>query len=161
MSMQTPTPPVNIELPHKAFILPSEIPMWPPAWWTWLVIAAVLIIFIGLLFGLIRRHKQRAYRREALALLQADLTLPDKALLQHCHELIRRCLISEHNQPAAAYMTHELIQQLDKHMPAKKQFANLGQWFLDGQYQAHLSLTTDERTQLLNSTEIWLRKHHA
>lgn len=50
--------------------LPDPVSVWPPAIGWWILAALVLAILIAVPLWLIRRHRKRAYRREALAQLQ-------------------------------------------------------------------------------------------
>ncbi|MFT2109620.1 DUF4381 domain-containing protein [Marinomonas sp. 2405UD68-3] len=151
----------NIDLPNKAFILPEAIPMWPPAWWTWLVLLFVIIIISILCITLYRDQKKNAYRKEAMQLLKDTDALSDKALLTHCHTVIKRCLVSKNRTFDAAISTQELTSLLDKDMPKNHSFESLGSWFIDGQYQSELHLEQTDRVNLLMTTKRWIKKHHA
>ncbi|WP_191602841.1 DUF4381 domain-containing protein [Marinomonas algicola] len=153
----------GIDLPNKAFILPQAIPMWPPIWWSWLVLLTFLtgIIIIGIM--LIRHYKKNAYRRIAIQLLEKTETsqLSDKELLIHCHTVIKRCLVTHKQALYASMLTNELLPILDKNMGVHDSFSNLGHWFIDGQYQQELSLTEEERVKLIQTTKKWIKKHNA
>lgn len=151
-----------IDLPHKAYLLPQSVPMWPPVWWTWLIVAAITLIIIGLLILWYQRHKKRTYRREALSNIRKtadDLT--DKECIQLCHEMVRRCLISEGKAETAALPSQALFTILDKSMPAKRQFASLSSEFIDGPYRQQVKLTHEQRSTMIKNTCYWVRKHHA
>ncbi|MCV2402173.1 DUF4381 domain-containing protein [Marinomonas sp. C2222] len=152
----------SIELPNKAYLLPEAIPMWPPVWWSWLILAALLICIAYGAVYFYRRHKQRIYRREARALLKnrAD-DLSDKEVILLCHETIRRCLISEGAVIKAALPSPELFNTLDKDLSSKHQFALLGDIFINGQYRPHIELDSEQRKQILKTTDYWVRSHHA
>jgi cbb3-type cytochrome oxidase subunit 3 len=152
----------TIDLPHKAYLLPQAIPMWPPAWWTWLALAIILMLAIGVLAFFYRRHKKRIYRREALsALTTASHELDAKACILQCHEMIRRCLISEGQHETAALPSSALLEKIDQSMPKKHRFSSLGADFVDGIYQQHIELTAAQRAEMLKVTRYWIRKHHA
>jgi len=152
----------TIDLPNKAYLLPQAIPMWPPAWWTWLILAAILLFIIGLLIFCYRRHQKNSYRREALsAITKASSELSDKACILLCHEMIRRCLISEGQHETAALPSAALMEKIDSSMPEKHHFSKLGSNFIDGLYRNHIELTPEQRTQMLKVTRDWIRKHHA
>jgi len=151
----------GIDLPNKAFILPEAIPMWPPVWWTWLALLLVVVILSILCRKLYQRHKNNAYRKEAMKLLDDTDELSDKALLTHCHTVIKRCLVSKNRAFDAAISTKELAPLLDKDMPKKHSFESLGSWFIDGQYQSELHLDKKDRLHLLMTTKRWIKKHHA
>lgn len=152
----------TLELPHKAYLLPEAIPMWPPAWWTWLVLLA-FILFLGLMvFGLLRRHQKRGYRREALTKLnQAQMSLSNRDTIVLCHELIRRCLITENKMDLASQPAPKLIEHLDQQLKEGKRFADLDPSFIDGPYRPHLELSQAQRNAIIQTTQDWIRKHHA
>ena len=151
-----------IDLPHKAYMLPQSVPMWPPVWWTWLIVVAVILFIIGLLALWYRRHKKRTYRREALsAITNTSSELSDKDCILLCHEMVRRCLISEGKTETAALPSKTLFETLDKSMPAKRQFSSLGSEFIDGPYRSQIELTTEQRSAMIKNICYWIRKHHA
>lgn len=148
-----------IELPHSAYILPTDIAMWPPAWWFWPIIFSLTIIILISAIWQYKHFRQNAYRREAISLMKEIDDLEDQALLSHCHTLIRRCLICTGGLKEASKITSELVSTLDETMPKKHRFSELGGWFIDGLYQPRLTLTSEQREQLIKRTNIWLRKH--
>ncbi|MEL0622377.1 DUF4381 domain-containing protein [Marinomonas arenicola] len=149
-------------LPHKAYLLPDAVPMWPPVWWTWLAVAAVVLILFGAILLLIIRHKKRAYRREALAALKhADDKVLDKELVVLCHELIRRCLVSENKSTLAALPAPQLFNTLDQKNAAKHRFSSLPEDFISGPYRGAITLSAAQREHILSTTRYWIRKHHA
>ena len=85
--------------------------------------------------------------------------LNDKELIIACHELIRRCLISENKVSQAALPSHALIAQLDSTLPKKRRFDQLGEDFINGLYRAEVSLTPEQKTTMIRLTCYWIRKH--
>ena len=157
MTASTPT-----ALAHKAYLLPDAVPMWPPAWWTWLVVAIIVGVLFAALVLLYTRYKRNTYRREALAALNsADEKTTDIALIVLCHELIRRCLVSENKFTQAALPTAQLIDTLDKKTPAKYRLSELEDVFVNGPYRGDINLTPEQRERILSNTRYWIRKHHA
>ena len=159
-----PAAPVQatIDLPNKAYLLPQSVPMWPPVWWTWLVLAAIILLIMAVIIFFYRRHKRCAYRREALSsITTASSELSDKACILLCHEMIRRCLISEGQHETAALPSASLLQKMDRTMSEKHRFSTLGSDFIDGLYRSHIELTPEQRTQMIKVTCYWIRKHHA
>jgi hypothetical protein len=152
----------SVDLPNQAYLLPQAVPMWPPVWWTWLLLA-LLILLIGIfLFSRYQHYQKRAYRREALAAIKNSADdLSDKECILLCHEMIRRCLISEQKHDLAALPSSTLIDKIDGSMPAKYQFSSLGNDFVDGPYRHHIELTPEQRNDMLKATNYWIRKHHA
>lgn len=152
----------TMSLPNEAYLLPESIPMWPPAWWTWLILA-LLILLIGV-FAVYqyRNYKKRAYRREALnTVTKAATDLSDKECILLCHEMIRRCLISENKIETASLPSSVLLEKIDLTMPKKYQFSLLGDAFFDGPYRHSVELTPEQRTSMIKTTCYWIRKHHA
>ncbi|BDX02472.1 MAG: DUF4381 domain-containing protein [Marinomonas sp.] len=151
-----------MDLPHKAYMLPQAVPMWPPVWWTWLLVAALFLIIIALLVLWFRRHQKRGYRREALSVItHTSSSLSDKDCILLCHEVLRRCLISEGRRETAALPSKTLLEQLDQSMPKKRQFSSLGSDFVDGPYRSHIDLTQEQRLTMIKTTCYWIRTHHA
>lgn len=158
------TPPMTPEmaLPNKAYLLPEAIAMWPPVWWSWLVLAMLILLLATLMYFLWRRQQSRRYRREALATLQeAQHSLSNRDAIILCHELIRRCLITENKAKLAAQPAADLFAQLDQQGKPKKCFADLSADFIDGPYRPHLELTQAQRNAILATTAYWIRSHHA
>ncbi|MBR7889198.1 DUF4381 domain-containing protein [Marinomonas sp. A79] len=156
----TPTPP--LELPNKAYLLPDNIPMWPPVWWTWLLVAALLIAITALGAFYYKRHQKRTYRREACqAITQSIAELSDKESLLLCHEMVRRCLVSEGKQHLVSLPSAQLFAQLDEQLPGKKRFSSLGAGFIDGPYRPVIELNEQQRADMIAVTLFWIRKHHA
>ena len=157
----------TISLPNEAYLLPQSVPMWPPVWWVWLIVAAIVLFFLGVFVYIYRRHKKRAYRHEALAnIKKAALDneqgiLQDKDCILLCHEMIRRCLISENKAEMAALPSTSLLEKIDLTMPKKHQFASLGNAFFDGPYRHNVELTAEQRKVMFKTTGYWIRKHHA
>jgi len=152
----------TMSLPNEAYLLPQSIPMWPPAWWTWLLLALLLLIIGFFIFYRYRRYKKRAYRREALiAITNSTDDLPDKECILLCHEIIRRCLISENKTEMAALPSTLLLEKIDLTMPKKYQFSLLGDTFFDGPYRHTVELTPQQRKAMFKTTSYWIRKHHA
>ena len=152
----------SIDLPNKAYLLPQSIPMWPPVWWTWLILVVVVLLVGTLIFYKHKAYKKQAYRREALAVM-TNITdeLSDKDCILLCHETIRRCLISEGKQFIAALPSTSLFEEIDKTMPVKNTFSSLGSDFIEGPYRHQITLTPKQRSAMLITTRHWIRKHHA
>lgn len=158
--MTPSTPP--LDLPNKAYIFPQAVDMWPPVWWTWLVLALAILLLTVTGILLYRRRQKRTYRREALAALKkADDTLLDKELIILCHELIRRCLVSEQKLSLAALPVGSLMVELDKKRAKKHQFQSLGDDFINGPYRSQVELNAQQKALILSTTRHWIRKHHA
>lgn len=157
----------TMSLPNEAYLLPQSVPMWPPVWWAWLILAAIILLMLALLAYFFSRHKKRAYRREALAKINkasldcAQSTLQDKDGILLCHEMIRRCLISENKTEMAALPSTVLLEKIDIDMPKKYQFSLLGNTFFDGPYRHDVTLTPEQRKAMFKTTGYWIRKHHA
>lgn len=155
-----PTSSPSMDLPHKAYLLPKAISMWPPAWWTWAVLALLIVLLATVFFLLLKKHKKQRYRREALHTLNKSAQeQDDKSLITTCHELIRRCLVSENRLSLAALPSQSLIEQLDQSLPEKRQLKQLGDVFISGPYHKDIDLTSEQKEQMLNLTRYWIRKH--
>ena len=152
----------TIDLPNKAYLLPESIANWPPAWWFWPILFVLLSGFIFITYLFIRRHKKRTYRREALAKLLELHELSDRALVELCLSLIKRCLKTEKNDTLLRLSNAELIPLLDKQMGRKKySFQNLTEELIELPYQPNTQLSPDKRQALIDTTRYWIRSHRA
>lgn len=150
----------KIELPNTAYILPDNIAMWPPVWWTWLVIAFFIISLVAIVTIKFIRYKRNAYRRDASQLLDALSDYKDNELLSQCHQTIRRCLVTVGRNDLASMPSQALFNQLDLQLAPKHQFKQLGTLFINGAYQPQLSLDTIQKEQILRLTKHWCRRHN-
>lgn len=153
---------MTIELPNKAYLLPDSIPDWPPVWWFWLVVAAVIFALLLTIIRLRRRYVKRAYRREALQQLNQHTELSDQALGEHCLTLIKRCLITEGQQDLASLTSKELLPLLDQQLKHSKiKLAALEDCFSASIYRPKGQLSAEQRQTLIQATRIWIRRHRA
>jgi len=116
----------KIELPNTAYILPDNIAMWPPVWWTWLVVGALVILLISLMTIKFISYKRNLYRRDAIKLIDTLEELDDVAFLTQCHQIIRRCLLTLGRNDLASLPSQDLFDQLDLGLSPKYQFKQLG-----------------------------------
>lgn len=151
----------SIELPNKAYILPDAVPMWPPAWWTWVVLGALVTLLLIIIVMLWVRRRRRAYRREALSLLRNTHSMSDQECIIECQHIIRRCLISSQQHSLSALTMTELLPLLDKSMPRQHQFSQLGSWFPNGSYIPDIALSSEQKAQLYKTVSLWIRRHRA
>lgn len=149
----------QIELPNTAYILPDSIAMWPPVWWTWLVVAFIFIGLICLITYQYFLYKRNAYRRDAFQLIDSIKDKKDDEVLSHCHQIIRRCLITLGRNDLASLPSQTLFNQLDIDLPSKYQFKQLGDIFINGAYQPTLCLDPEQRAKILQLTKYWCRRH--
>ncbi|TBR45011.1 DUF4381 domain-containing protein [Marinomonas agarivorans] len=154
----------TITLPNKNYILPDSIPMWPPVWWSWLI---VLFIIIGLtVLGLywFIGYRKNAYRREAIRLVtrlkEEHTQLSDAEFLTQCHQIIRRCLITRGRKDLAALPSQDLFAELDASLTVERRFNQLGTVFLTGAYQPNLSLSSEVKQKVLVTIKYWCRRHN-
>lgn len=152
----------TIDLPNKAYMLPDSIPNWPPAWWFWLVLAAVITLFVLAVIALRRRHGKRTYRREALQQLNDCHELSDQALTSLCLTLMKRCLITEGKEDMASLTTQQLLPLLDQQCKSSRHpLSALEDSFSSAIYMPNGQLTTEQREALTQATRLWIRRHRA
>lgn len=155
----------GIVLPNKNYILPPSIAMWPPAWWSWLVLLILLLILTAIGMAFFLRYRKRAYRREALALLtklaSEEARVSDAEFLTQCHQIIRRCLVTCGRKDLAALASHDLFKELDSSLKTDMRFDQFGEVFLTGAYQPNLKLTPTTKNHILAVTKYWCRRHNA
>ena len=153
----------TIELPHKAYLLPTPIADWPPVWWFWLIVGALVILVITLLVWGWSRHYARQYRREAIALITQSYKESDndQAFIQCCLETIKRCLQTVGNEAMVSLPTAQLLPLLDAdRRQTDPHLTPLTELFTERLYQAQGTLSESERRQLWQATATWIRKHH-
>lgn len=155
----TPALDSQLALPNTAYILPDTIPMWPPVWWTWLVLGIVILCTLSLTIYKVIQYKRNAYRRDAFKLIDGFAELDDRALLSHCQQTIRRCLITIGRDDLASLPSQALFNQLDLELAQKYQFKQLGQVFIDGAYQPDLTLEAGQKDRIIALTKHWCRRH--
>jgi len=149
----------KIELPNTAYILPDNIAMWPPVWWTWLVVGALVILLISLMTIKFISYKRNLYRRDAIKLIDTLEELDDVAFLTQCHQIIRRCLLTLGRNDLASLPSQDLFDQLDLGLAPKYQFKQLGSVFVTGAYQPNLLLKEEQKEEILRLTKHWCRRH--
>lgn len=143
--------------------LPPEIGLWPPAWGWWLL-ATLLIVCIGTLIFLVRRHQTRnAYRTLALKELNRihkHYSLEQNAeYLQEVSILLRRTALSGFtSQFNASLKGGAWLEWLDQQCPkAQQQFSKgVGEALLTGPYQKNPEF---DRAKLHKLCEIWIKEH--
>ncbi|MCO4785327.1 DUF4381 domain-containing protein [Marinomonas atlantica] len=151
-----------IDLPNTAYLLPEAIPNWPPVWWSWLVLAAFLLLTVIIITIAALRHKRRIYRYEALQALKEVEQASDKVLIESCISVIKRCLITEGHETLASCTTKALLPILDQQLKrAKWTFTEFEPIFTEGLYRPDSQLTAQQRSDLVQLTSYWIRKHHA
>lgn len=152
----------TIDLPNKAYLLPDAIPNWPPAWSFWVVLTVFLLVVVVATTATVLRYRHRAYRREALQHLKDIVTGTDSELVEGCITLIKRCLITEGHEKLVSCTTKELLPILDQQMKrAHFSFTAFESLITEGLYCPNKRLTEKQRSDLVQLTSHWIRKHHA
>lgn len=94
------------DLSHLAdIVVPPPIAWWPPAagWW---ILAAALIVAIGLLaLAALRHHRRNAYRRAALAALDALGPVSDAAGAAAASAILKRAALAAYPRTEVASLT--------------------------------------------------------
>lgn len=154
--------PPKVELPHSAYILPEQIPMWPPAWWFWLVLAALITAIFVLFMLWIKRVKRRRYRKDAISLLRSvETNHSSYHIAKACLEAIRRTLITEQRETLASLPIDALFKQLDTLKGHQKHpLQRIQQLLEESLYKPDIQLSQQEHELMLLTTSHWLRKHH-
>ncbi|MCG9696291.1 DUF4381 domain-containing protein [Shewanella sp. Isolate11] len=133
---------------------PADIGAWPLAYGYWLLLALIIIAVIGLTIILIKHHRHRAAKREALMQLsQLDSTHPQLAI--EVNALLKRSAMSYLPRQQVAALDgaawHTWLQQ------QVNQFDNNLAQLLDKRYQPQ-PLTADEALQLKAAAAQWLKQ---
>lgn len=83
---------------------PDQIGQWPLAWGWWALIVLALLTFIAVTIWLIKRHKHRFAKRQALKILQASEHLNSREKVATINTLLKRVNL--------AYQDRNLIAEL-------------------------------------------------
>ncbi len=134
--------------------LPSEIGWWPPAPGWWLLLAMLLLLLIALVCWRRHQHKQ-AWRRQALAQLQAIRQQSANQQPAAISALLRRVAIRCFApQQVASLNGEQWLNFLCQHSQGAD-FQPFVQALLIAPYN-HQPI--DNLEQLLQQTELWIRK---
>lgn len=151
-----------IDLPNKAYMLPTAIPPWPPVWWFWLVLAGLFFLIAIAITFLVIRRKRNAYRREALSSIKTSTQLSDQALVERSIELIKRCLITTGHAHLAALPIAAFLPIMEQSLKRSRYaFTEELTPLYERVYQPNIELTPADRQHLITLTAYWIRKHHA
>lgn len=90
---------------------PEQIGQWPLAWGWWALMALVTLLLIALTIWLVKRHKHRFAKRQALTLLKASAGLEARAKVASINNVLKRVNL--------AYQERDVVAEL-----SGKQWAN-------------------------------------
>ena len=130
----------------------------------WAVLATVFIFALALLlWRQWERWRANAYRRAALAGL-ADLrenpSLDDQNIVTELASLVRRCAIEAYSRSSvAALHGHDWLQFLERTGAGRELTDGVGRHLVTGPYRTDVSLTSVERTELLDLIQRWIGTH--
>lgn len=135
--------------------LPPPVSAWPPApgWW---LLALLLLLMLVATVWLWRRHRRRAYRREALQQLKQlrNAANQDQAVLAELSILLRRVAISRYGrQQVAGLHGDDWLAFLDR-TGRTQAFTQQGRALLDAPYRRQ---NADDTGPLLDLAQQWLR----
>lgn len=148
----------------------QEIPLPPPVPYTpstvgWLVVGVLLLAFvIGIAWRLARHWRANAYRREALAELEAIEREPG-AVLQTLPALLKRTAIAATSRERVAALTgRKWLVFLDRTLGGESFSRGTGQLLTRIAYRDAAGLQAIPRRdldELLRLARRWIRHHHA
>lgn len=142
--------------------LPADVSWWPPAPGWWLLAGLLTGACLWLLWFAWRRHRQRAYRRAALHLLQQlrRRQNPPAERLAEANALLKRTALAA--WPAArvaALHGGDWCRFLSASLPRRQSPpANLEHLLRDGLYGGG-AVTEADVEHLLDFCECWIRHH--
>jgi hypothetical protein len=142
--------------------LPAPIGWWPPAPGWWLLGVFILCAGSALIYFLLRRYKQRRYRRLALQnakqiYAQWKQQRDPLAFIQALNRLLKQtALVAFPHRPIAALSGAAWLGFLDSNLP-QPQFDQPATRVLADVYRNHVDTLQPEA--LLSAVEYWLRRH--
>jgi len=143
--------------------LPAPVSWWPPAPGWWILSILVLATLVFCLIWLIKRYRSNHYRREALAILMQLETSLGQQPMELCHAalaLLRRTAKSAYpGQGLEAELLPQLLQRLNLSCRKPVFDVALQQQLKELPYQANPQIPAQIPTELLVSTQRWIKKH--
>jgi cbb3-type cytochrome oxidase subunit 3 len=90
-------------------VLPPAVGWWPLAFSWWVLIFSVLSMLVGVIWFFLDRHKRNAYRREALALLNAieRNTTPPQQKIADINRLLKQVALTAYGRSEVAALTDQ------------------------------------------------------
>lgn len=141
-------------------IEPPSVGWWPLASSVWISLVIVLGVLAGLITYLLQRHRNNAYRREALTQLPQWSELDDAEFLQQVNKLLKQVAISTYGRPACAGLNQS---QWLAFLQSKAGFIEQPEALkcLDMRYQAQPKpLQRKEREAIMFYVKNWIKAHH-
>ena len=140
-----------------------------PGWWPlapgwWLLATLVLILLLGALWCLWHRHRQRAYRRIALAEIR-QLAAGDTLQLNQLLDVSRRVIVTiNHQSPLAVLPGPELAIWLDDRWSGALSRAleldtHNRQRSIEPWLYREEPLSPSQRAALVDALQHWLKQH--
>lgn len=81
---------------------PEQVGQWPLAWGWWVLIVVSLILLTTLVIYLVKRHKHRFAKRQALTLLKASSGLEAKAKVASINNILKRVNLAYQDRDVVA-----------------------------------------------------------
>lgn len=95
---------------------PGQVGQWPLAWGWWVLITIALLLLISLIIYLVKRHKHRFAKRQALTLLKASVGLEPRAKVASINNILKRVnLAYQHRDVIAELSGTEWARWLNQH----------------------------------------------
>jgi len=144
----------------KPIFTPDPASYWPlaPGWWAAGSFAAAALV--ALIWWLLMRHAQSAYRREALALLAPLQQCPLEQLPQQANTLLKRTALAAYaNQRhyINGAFGREWVNWLNARCPYPVFTGSAARDLAEGGY---MPAGTGDREALLHALRLWIQKHH-
>jgi Domain of unknown function (DUF4381) len=86
----------------RDIVLPPEVSLWPPAPGWWIVATACVAVAAGFAALMVARHRQNAYRREALHALEEIDGSTDSAAARQISAILKRTALAAYPREEVA-----------------------------------------------------------
>jgi len=137
--------------------LPDAVSWWPPApgWWVLALLVLTLAVWLGR--WALKRYRHNAYRRAALAELEALRSAQTALFAQHANVLLRRVAIQAFPQTEVRRLSGgEWLGFLDEHLKQPMFASALGEDLLQAAYADQHKYDTEA---LYQACARWIRQH--
>jgi hypothetical protein len=138
--------------------IPEDVSAWPPAIGYWIMLAASLLLIIGIVLFFYKRHTKRLVRKQSLAALQS-INVEDHQAMQQIHHVLKtaaqRYLTSNKVLQMQTAEWTSLLLQLYGGKQAQtvcEPLAQLAKW----QYDQRIQLA--EPQQIKDAAQAWIEK---
>ena len=140
--------------------LPQTVGWWPPAIGWWILAIFLIVAIAGGIYWLWWRHKRLAYKREAIATMEAIRAShlqhqDDQQLLSDLCSLLKRTAITRYGRDEIAGLAGEQWLSFLDRTGQTSEFTQGSGRIITNRFSPN---TQVDSTELLNAVEHWLKK---